>query len=92
MDIQNKTRILAAIKEHSIFQANLEELYQMRNKAFEGNLGVYIGEYSDGSGLGTDKMYLDGNYNAKMETEILNAIIGVVEKYHIELIREIDKL
>lgn len=39
MNIDNKKRILSAIREFNTFEANLKELYRMREKAIIGEFG-----------------------------------------------------
>lgn len=93
MNIKNSGRIIEAISELDKFDSNLEVLYKMKAKNDTKGLGgILLQEYSDGSGLHTVKMYRSGNANPDLNREILDAVIGVIEKHMLLLTQEMETL
>lgn len=92
MKLENKDRIISALKELETYKSNLYRLKEFKEEIAEGEAGILIQKHSDGSGLRTNHVYDNENYNVDMNTEMIDSIISITEKYMQKLKEEIETL
>ena len=92
MKLENKDRVISALRELETYKCNLHTLKEFKEEIALGNSGILIQKHIDGSGLRTNHVYDDENYHIDMNTEIIDSIISITEKYMQKLKEEIETL
>lgn len=92
MELSNLARAIKAHKELESFDKTVIAIDNLKEQINEGNSQLFIGQYSDRSGIHLANHYVNGDYNVDLYTDLITAIDAIVKVHHKKLLKEISTL